>query len=907
MAQYPAEWEFDVVLTDGGTLHVRPIDPGDAERLVEFHRRLSQDTIYYRFFSPRPVLPPRDVERFTRVDYEDRMALVGVLGEQIVAVARYDRVPGTDEAEVAFVVEDTHQGRGIGTVLLEHLAGAARQRGIHSFVAETLPDNRRMIGVFRDAGWEVHSGFADGVVQVSFSIEPTPESLAAMEERERKAEAMSVARLLEPSSIAVIGASRRPGTIGHELFLNLLAGHFAGPVYPVNPGAAHVASVRAYPTVEDVPDDVDLAVIVVPASEVAEAVRGCARKRVRGLVVISAGFSELGTPEGVAAEREIVELARRNGMRMIGPNGMGVVNAAAGVSMNATFSPHAPPPGPVAFLSQSGALGIALLEWAGRLKLGVSQFVSVGNKADVSGNDLLQYWEHDEHTRVILMYLESFGNPRKFSRIARRVARRKPIVAVKSGRSAAGTRAAQSHTAAAASPDTAVDALFLQTGVIRVDTLGQLFDVAQLLAYQPLPRGRSVAIVGNSGGPGILAADACEAAGLLVPELAPATRDALRSFLPAGAAVRNPVDLVAGAQAGDYERALQAVLADPGVDAVIAIFTPTMVTEPDDVAEAIVRAAAATGGKPVLANFLAVDRLPPAARPDPTADGAPSGLPVYGSPETAAQALAKAAQYAEWQTRDEGVVPALAGVDEDAGRAIVEKTLAEHPEGTWLHADEAAALLRAYSIPVADVERAGSADEAAAAADHLGYPVVLKAASPDLVHKTDVGGVRLGLESADAVRAAFRTMAGALGGRMGGAIVQPMATPGTETIVGVVQDPSFGPLVMFGLGGVATELLGDRAFRILPLTDVDAADLVRSIRGAPLLLGYRGAPPADVPALEALLLRVGRLADDVPELAELDLNPVIVSTEGALAVDVKLRLTPPPPRPEYSRRLRAPR
>ena len=895
---YPPAWESDAVLSDGGTVHVRPITPDDATRLVAFHGRLSPETVQLRFFSPRPELSPVEVERFTTVDYADRMALVATLGDDIIGVARYDRIPDSDDGEVAFVIEDAHQGRGVGTLLLEHLAAVGRDRGLHRFVAETLPHNRRMLGVFRDAGFQAHSRFQDGVVHVEFPIDPTGDSLAVQQERERRSEARSVARLLEPRSIAVVGASRTPGTIGHELFMNLLRGGFEGPVYPVHPTAPHVASVRAYPSVLAVPDDVDLAVIIVPAEQVPAVVGECATKHVRGLVVISAGFSETGS-EGAAAERELVALARGNGMRLIGPNCMGVVNTAPGVGMNATFSPAAPVPGRVGFLSQSGALGIAVLDWTGRLGIGVSSFVSVGNKADVSGNDLVQYWEDDPQTDVVLLYLESCGNPRKFARVARRVSRRKPIVAVKSGRSRAGERAASSHTAAAASTDVAVDALFRQTGVIRVDTLEQLFDVAQVLAYQPLPPGRRVAIVGNSGGPGILAADACEGAGLSVPLLSDATQAALRSFLPSTAAVRNPVDMVAAATAEEYERALRLVLDDDGVDAVITIFTPTLVTDPHDLAEAVAGVSAAAPDKPLVASFLALGGVPGAL-----GEG-PRPVPSFTSPESAAHALARCASYAEWRARPEGSLPALDGIDSDRARALVAAALEGHADGRWLDGSRAAELLGCYGVPVAETVHAATADDAASAAERLGLPVALKAAAGQIVHKTDVGGVRLGLSSAGEVRQAFDDMAAALGEGMGGAVVQAMVPAGVETIVGVVQDRSFGPLVMFGMGGIATDLLGDRAFRILPLTDVDAAELVRSVRGAPLLFGYRGAAPADVAALEDVLLRVGRLVDEVPEVAEMDLNPVIVGPDGATVVDVKVRLVACVPHPEQAvRRLR---
>jgi acetyl coenzyme A synthetase (ADP forming)-like protein len=823
------------------------------------------------------------VERFTHVDHDARVALVAELGDRLVGVARYDRTANEREAEVAFVVADEHQGRGVGTVLLEHLAAAARERGITRFVAETLPSNRRMLDVFQAAGFAERTRYGDDVVHVELSIEPTDSARAAIEEREHRAESRSVARLLTPRSVAVVGASRNPGTVGHQVLRNLLAGGFAGPVYPVNPGAEHVASVKAYPSVLDVPGPVDLAVIAVPAAGVQAVVEECARKGVSGVVVLSAGFGEV--PGGAAVQVALRDLARLNGMRMVGPNCIGVVNTAIG--LNATFSPYAPRPGRIAMQSQSGALGIAILERSARIGLGVSSFVSVGNKADVSGNDLLQYWEDDPGTDVVLLYLESFGNPRKFSRIARRLSRRKPIVAVKSGRSAAGVRAASSHTAAMASPDVAVDALFRQTGVVRVDTLDELFDMALLLGSQPLPAGRRVAIVGNSGGPGILATDACDGAGLEIPELSPQTQAALREVVDPNAAVANPVDLVASATPAVYQQALRLVLADDRIDAVIVICTPTFAAAPERVAEVLPPATAGID-KPVVGCFLAAPQLPPLI----VGDDQGANVPAFASPEPAARALARAATYAEWRRRPPGAVPDLEGFDAGRARAVVERFLHESPDGGWLPPAQVDELLHAAGVPYLRSAPVGSSAEAGRTAGELGFPVALKATGPDLVHKSDVGGVQLELESGTEVTAAYDDMASRLGTQMAGAVVQQMAAPGIETIVGVVQDPLFGPLVMFGLGGVATELLGDRSFRVLPLTDLDASELVRSLRASPLLFGYRGSPRVAVKALEDVLQRVARLAGRIPEISELDLNPVIVSTEGAVTVDCRARVAP---------------
>jgi acetyl coenzyme A synthetase (ADP forming)-like protein len=881
----PAHWESDVILADGGTVHVRPIGPDDAGRLVAFHAHLSDETVLLRFFSPKPTLTTAEVEWFTHVDQHNRVALAAELGDRLVGVARYDRVPGTDSAEVAFVVSDEHQGRGIGTVLLERLAAAAREHGITQFAAQTLARNRQMLGVLAAAGFVERTHFDGGVVHIELLIEPTERVRAAAEAREHQAEAASVRRLLTPTSVAVIGASRNPETVGHQALRNLLAGGFDGPVYPVNPAAQQVASVKAYPTVLDITDPVDLAVVAVPAAAVIDVVRECAQKGVAGVVVLSAGFGEVGDAH---AQAELRDVARHNGMRLVGPNCLGVVNTAIG--LDATFSPYAPARGRIALQSQSGALGIAILERSARIGLGVSSFVSVGNKADVSGNDLLQYWEDDPGTDVVLLYLESFGNPRKFARIARRVSRRKPIVAVKSGRSAAGVRAASSHTAAMASPDIAVDALFRQAGVIRVDTLDELFDMALVLGSQPLPRGNRVAILGNSGGPGILATDACAGAGLEVPELSTETQGALRRVVEPNASVSNPVDLVASATPEVYQRALEIVMADAAVDAAIVICTPTFAAPPAHIA-AVLRQCSTATDKPLIGCFLAWPDLQPLLRAT-GGEQAGADVPAFPSPEPAARALARAASYAAWRQRPPGALPDLPGFDPDLARAVADAFLGRSPNGGWLSSDEVDALLASAGVPTVAGITVASADDAASAAAHLGFPVALKAVGPEIVHKTDAGGVRLGLESEPEVADAYGAMADAIGGAMTGGLVQQMATPGVETIVGTVDHPLFGPLVMFGMGGTATELLGDRSFRILPVTDLDAAELVRSLRASPLLFGYRGSAPVAISALEDLIQRIARLAGHLPDLAELDINPLIVSPAGAVAVDARVKITP---------------
>jgi acetyl coenzyme A synthetase (ADP forming)-like protein len=703
--------------------------------------------------------------------------------------------------------------------------------------------------------------------------------------------------ILRPRSIAVVGASRQFGSIGHEVVSNLLRCGFTGPVYPVNPRASSVKSIKAYPSVTAIPDPVDLAVIAVPKQFVVTAAEECGRKGIAGLVVISAGFREVG---GAGAEREqaLLSVVRRYGMRLIGPNCLGVLNAEPAVSMNATFAPVMPPSGRVAFVSQSGALGLSVLDYAREYGIGIAQFVSIGNRPDVSSNDLLAYWEHDANVDVILMYVETFGNPRRFLEAAGRISKTKPIVVVKSGRSKSGARAASSHTGALAGSDRAVDAMLAQAGVIRAETVEELFELAIALEARPLPRSRRTAVVTNAGGPGILAADALEARGLELPAFAPITESRLRLLLPEEASLRNPVDMIASATADAYREVLTAVLADPGVDSAIAIFVPPIVTKQRDVVDAITTASAGRNGKPVLAVLMGREGLP-----EGRADLREAGIPAYIFPESAARALAIMARQREWAARP-AQLPELLLVDHDRSARLMQEARAS---GRRLLTGEAPlALLRSYGIPSVPGRVARDAAAAVAIAGEVGYPVALKVASEQIAHKSDIGGVRIGLERADDVRKAFDEIvrnASQVVDRdaIDGILVQRMAGPGRELIVGLARDPSFGPLIMFGLGGVLAEALQDVVFRLAPLTRWDAAEMCRSIRGSALLQAFRGAPPVDFRALEDVLLRVSQLGCAFPEIEELDLNPLLVSETGVVAVDARIVLStasPPAPVPE---------
>jgi acetyl coenzyme A synthetase (ADP forming)-like protein len=869
----------DVILRDGGTLRLRPPMGDDAEALLAFFRSLSERSLYLRFHG-FPQLGARLVEPLLEPDWEERGALLGTLadedGERVVAVANYVRLRDRSLAEVAFAVADAHQRRGIGTRLLEQLAVRAAAVGIERFVAEVLPDNRNMVGVFEAVGFELTRELESGELEVEFPIAPTQRYESLVEERDHLAVTASLRPFFEPAAVAVIGASRRRGSIGGELFRNVLAGDFAGAAYPVNRDGESVAGVRAYRSIEEIPDSVDLAVIALPAGAVLDAAEQALRRGVRALVVISAGFAEVGS-EGAERQERLLALVRAHGARLIGPNCLGI--AVAGPGLNATFAARAAPSGNIGFSSQSGALGLALLEAGVARGLGLSAFVSIGNKADVSTNDLLEWWEDDDATDVVLMYVESFGNPRRFGRLARRVARRKPILALKSGTSATGRRAASSHTAALAGSEAAVDALFRQAGVIRAASLEELVDVAALLSTQPEPKGRRVAVLTNAGGLGILCADACEAAGLELPRLGDETVAALAQLLPAEASLANPVDMLGGADAEAYARALPILLADARVDAVVVLFAPTVAASADEVAEAVGRVAHEVAAeKPLLAVTLSAAGIPAAFRRPG------QRVAAFAYPESAARALGRAAPRADWMRRPQGAVPELDGIDREAARAVVERALAA-ADDAWLPAADVRELLEAYGVPLVPERLAAEDDAAASAAAELGFPAVVKTALPG-AHKTELGGIALDLENEDAVREAVRRI-----GRP--VLVQPMIRGGAELLAGVVQDPVFGPLVAFGPGGVLAELIGEASFRIAPLTDVDAAELVTTGKAGRLVAGFRGAPAADDAALVDLVLRLARLAEELGEVAELDLNPVIALPEGCMAVDARVRVKRP--------------
>jgi acyl-CoA synthetase (NDP forming)/RimJ/RimL family protein N-acetyltransferase len=880
---FPKDWEADVVLSDGGTVHLRPVVPSDAEAILAFHGRMSDRTRYLRYFGAYPQIPPRDLERFTTVDHRDRVAFVALLGDDIVAVARYERIDHGPTAEVAFVVEDRHQHRGLGPILLEHLAAAARERGIERFVAEVLAENAAMLGVFRAAGYRVAREMEEGVFHLEFAIDPTDESVAVARSREQAAEARSVHNLLHPRSVALIGASTDPDKVGYAVLGNLLRADFAGPVFPVNAEHRSVRGVRAYTSVLDIPDPVDLAVVAVPAAHMDEVMDACLAKGVKALVVISSGFGESG-PAGEGAERKLVTEARAHGMRVVGPNALGVVNTDPSVRLNATLAPVLPGRGRTGFFSQSGALGIAILADAKARGLGLSTFVSAGNRADVSGNDLLQYWETDPATDVVLLYLESFGNPRKFARVARRLGRVKPIVAVKSGRHAVLPALAATSVEV---DEASVQALFEQAGVIRVESIAQLFDTALLLAHQPFPRGGRVAVVGNSSAIGVLAADAALGQGL---ELA-----------------GSPIDVGASAGPEVLAGAVRTELRRDDVDALVVVFVPPLSTPGVAFARALRDAAEEEGRhKPIVSTFLATEGIPAElAVPGPDGSPARGSIPSYPSPERAVLALARATRYAAWRSAPQGVLARPDGLDPETARAVVAEAMSEVDDGLIELSDPAAVrLLSCYGIEIVPHRVVTSAGDAVAAAEELGYPVAVKATGERWWRRPDLEGVRLDLATPEAVQSAYADLVELTD--VATVYVQRMARKGLGCSIGLQDDPSFGTLVSFGLSGVVSDLLGDRAYRAVPLTDVDAAALVRAPKAAPLLTGYRGSAPADLGLLADLVLRVAALAEDVPQVRWLALEPILAGPGGAQAVGARVKVGPPPSQQDSGpRRLRS--
>jgi len=870
-------YAFDVTLRDGSVVRLRPVEADDGAGLRRFGLGAAMP-------GPQPHLlnlpgaPSAHIDSLLHADEESSFTLVGELKGRIVALSRYVRdARRPDTAVMTFIVDEALQRKGLGTAMLDRLAEVARDHGVEIMEGEVHASDPRVLNMVVASGFEVMSREEGGRLRVRFDIESTPEYEQRLHAREAKSSAASVKIFIEPRSVAIVGASRDPAKIGSAVLHNLLRIGYVGRIYPINPGTDCIGSVRCYARLTDVADEIDLAVIAVPLAHVDAVVDDCIAKGVRGILLLTAGYSETGA-EGRERERKLLAKVRGAGIRLIGPNCFGVINTDPKVRLNTSFSPIQPPPGSVGMLTQSGALGQAILDYARELNLGLSNFVSVGNKADVSGNDFLQYWLDDDRTNVILLYLESFGNPRKFSRIARQVGRRKPIVCVKAGRSRAGARAASSHTGSLAGSDRAAEALFRQCGVIRTNTLEELFDAAAFLSHQPLPAGPRVAILTNAGGPAIMAADACEAAGLELPTLEDATVQTLRSFLPAAASVANPVDMIASADAEQYRLAMKALLADANVDSVIVLFVPLHPGSPQRVAKAIREAVAPSCAKPVLATFLSAQGMPPQLE----------GIPSYRFPEGAVTALARALAYARWRARAVTTPVAFDDIDEEAARAIVQRV--RDRGGGWLSPRDAADLLTIARIPIARSLLAESLDAALKIAGEIGYPVVLKAIGPSILHKTEHGGVKLNIDGDEALTHAYCELTQRLGEQMTAVLVQQQIPAGVEILIGAALDETFGHTIAYGLGGTLVDLIADVALRLAPVSESDVKDMLNEVRGTQLLRGWRGSPPADENSVREIIARLSALLTICPEIEEVDFNPTIVHTRGAVVVDARLRV-----------------
>ena len=889
------------LLVDGTTIKIRPARPGDHDAVRDMHAAMSPDNMYLRFFNLSPYAAEQEAARVCREPGDDHAALLAWLGGDLIGVASYEVTGRPGVAEVAFSVADGMHGRGVATLLLEHLVSQARSRQLAAFTAEVLGTNGAMLGVFAAAGLSAQRQKSGDMIELTFRL-PTGEAdyrldsyLDAVAVREAHADVESMRHLLQPASVAVVGASRRPGTAGRAILHNIVAAGFTGSVYAVNAHASEIEGVACVPSVSQLPEPVDLAVVAVPPAAVPSAASECGRCGVKGLVVITAGLDD-------AQGAQLLGACRRYGMRLIGPSCFGV--AVPGIGLDATFASALPTPGNVGLVIQPGGLGLALVDHLSRLGIGVSSFASVGDKYDVSGNDLMMWWGQDGVTKLAALYLESFGNPRKFSRTARRLGQVMPVLTVHAGRSAVGRRAVRSHTAAVTAPSVMRQALFDQAGIIATDSFGELLDSVALLACQPVPAGRRVSVVTNVGAAGGLAADSCAEAGLVVHALTEHTQRLLRAIVPPGGTVTGPVDTTATVTEHEFRRCLELAAADDGVDAVLALVLGTSAT--GDLVRAI-----RTADVPAPLAAVVLDQ-PEALRlltpvPAPATTGAANQarrIPAYAYPESAARALADAVRYGLWRASPHGAIPEFADLRPAAARAQAAQFLVRTPAGGWLPPADVAGLLDCYGVPVVEARPAGGEDAAVSVAADLGGPVVLKADVPGLVHKTQAGAVELDLRTSADVRDAYRRFAGRFGGQLGQVLVQPMISGGTEIIIGVMHEPMFGPLVVFGLGGPATEMLGDHVAHLTPLTDTDADRLIHAIRAAPLLLGHRGSPPADIAALRETLLRVSRLVDDLPEIAELDLNPAIAHPDGVFTVDARIRLTPVTPQDPFLRRLR---
>ncbi|QRP42907.1 GNAT family N-acetyltransferase [Amycolatopsis sp. FDAARGOS 1241] len=857
-----------VLLADGEVGVVRTLGPGDADAVLALHTRLDERDRYFRFFGPLPSTMDRLAGRIAGEPGEAHAGLGCFLGSELAGVAHYERRPGSAEAEIALVVDGTHRAQGIATLLLEHLAATAHATGIDRFVAEVLAENAKVIKVFSELGlpYRVARDGAEWSLTLWLDADHYPDAVA---HRDEVAEAASLAHVLNPDSIVVIGVGRQPGSIGRAVLANLLRSGYPGHVEVVHPHASSILEVRCATSIAGLSVVPELAVVCLPAEAAANAVEECGSHGVRAVVMITSGLT------GTAAGERVRKAVREHGMRLVGPNCLGVVSTAPSCPLDVTFLERPPLRGGIGIATQSGGVGIALTEALTGLGLGVSALVSTGDKYDVSGNDLLLWWASDRRTQIVVLYLESFGNPRKFSRLAARLARTRPVLAVRAGSGDTAQRAAASHTAAVATPAVTRDALYEQAGIIAVDTVSELVDVIAGVSWQPLPRGRRVAVVSNAGGAGVLAADACEREGLTMACFSAGTVERLSALLPAEAAPHNPVDTTAAAPAGTFGQALRTVLADEGVDAVLVATVPTAVGDPATVVADVVPGT----GKTVFAVQPGQQR----ARVAPVGD---DGAPVtasYDDPAAAAAVLGKVARYAQWLDRGDDA-PELSDIDAAALRTFAANHAGEG-DG-WLSPPDASELLRLAGLPLVTTRYARDELEAIGVAGDLAGRLAVKADAQGLQHKSRGGGVLLEVYGAGGARDAYRLLQARFGPALRGVAVQPMVDCGRELLVGVRSDPVFGPLVVFGLGGVDADLVADHTAHLAPLTGADADLLLDGLRSSEALW----ASGIDRAAVREVLLEVARLAVLVPELAELDLNPLAAHAAGCVAVDVRVRL-----------------
>ncbi|MGW4075338.1 bifunctional acetate--CoA ligase family protein/GNAT family N-acetyltransferase [Streptomyces asiaticus] len=884
------------LLADGTTVCIRPVTAADHDRVQGLYEEMSPDNLRLRFFSLSPRSAALAADRACAPAHPGYRALLAQTHGQVIGIAEYDTAGEKDEAEISIAVCDGLHHRGVGTLLVEHLVSTARAEGITTFTADALSENREILRLFADLGLRTARRFDGPEVRCTIRLDADDAYLSAVEARGRAADVASLEPLLCPNVVAVVGAGRKPGSFGRAILRQLHAGGYTGRLFAVNPAAHAILGVPSYSSVSALPKTPDLAVLAVPAAAIPETAEECGKAGVRALLVVTAGIH-------ADQAHALLAACRSHGMRLVGPNCLGISNTDPELSLDATFAAGHPRPGTAGVAVQSGGVGIALLDGLSRLGIGVSSFASLGDKYDVSGNDMLQWWESDGRTELALLHLESFGSPRAFSRTARRVTRRMPVLTVDAGRTEAGRRAAASHTAAAATRTMTRQALFTQAGITATRSVGELLETAALMHSQPLPAGTRVAIVTNAGGAGVLAADACTEAGLALPPLPADVIDDLLAVLPHGAAVGNPVDATAAVTEDQLADCLDRLTHHPGVDAVLVALVPTAVAAAtgDDLVRALTDAPA-NRAKPIAAVRLEQD-LP--VKLLPATDG--GTIPSYAEPQAVARALAHAARRAAWLARPVGTVPELGGIDTARAQQITDTFLAAHPDGGWLDPRTCADLLGCYGIPQLPWAWAETEDEAVLAARRLRGPdgrVVMKAHWPGLVHKSEQRAVHLDLQGDAQVRAAFRDFDTRFAGLLTGVVVQPLAARGTELFAGVVQDEVFGPLVLFGLGGTATEVLGDHAARLAPLTDHDVHDLITAPRCAPLLFGARGNGPADLEGLEQLLSRLSRMAADLSQLAEVDFNPVLATTADVSVLDARVRLVPRGPQDPYLRRLR---